>query len=96
MTYSLSSSGFRIDTRVQNVMASQPLPFSHAWHSYFRVSDMSAAAVVFDRCSRWNHLRVRNDSPIESDLIPTGFTEPWTRFDGTPLGGQSCLFGASR
>jgi len=73
--------------RVENVMASQPLPFSHAWHSYFAVSDMSTAAVVFDRCSRWNHLRVGNDSPIEGDLIPTGFTEPWTRFDGTPLGG---------
>jgi aldose 1-epimerase len=87
ITYSLSSSGFRIDTRAQNVMASQPLPFSHAWHSYFAVSDMSAAAVVLDACSHWNHLRVHNDSPIESDLIPTGFTEPWTRFGGTPLGG---------
>ena len=39
--------------------------------------------------ARWNHFRVPNDNPVNSSLIPTGLTEPWTRFDGAPIGGTA-------
>ena len=42
-----------------------------------------------DRCSKWNHIRVTNDSNVDSDLIPTGLTVPWTAFEGkAPMGGS--------
>jgi len=68
------------------------LPWTASWHPYFLVSDVSAAKVRFDPCggNEWRHLLVGPGGPRGGDLIPTGHTEAWTKFDGaTPLGGTA-------
>ncbi len=37
----------------------RPLPFFNGWHSYFKVSSIANATLTLDRCSPWNHVRVR-------------------------------------
>jgi len=91
LTYVLDKkSRFTVTTKATNLEKEQPLPFSNSWHSYFFVSDISKAVLTLDRCSSWNHIRVSHDSNKESDLIPTGLTEPFIGFDGTaPIGGTT-------
>lgn len=89
--YVLSAAGLNITTTARNkMMNGQPVPFYNGWHSYFAVTDVSRASVELDRCGGWNHIKVTNDSNVYSDLIPTGFTEMWTDFNGkTAVGGSS-------
>jgi aldose 1-epimerase len=89
--YTLSKLGLNITTTARNLMTNgQPVPFYNGWHSYFKVSDISRASIEFDRCSSWNHINVTNSSNVYSDLIPTGITSLWTRFNGsTTVGGTN-------
>ena len=92
VTYMLSRRGFTVTTTVRNTMKEQPLPFFNSWHSYFKVADISKATLTLDRCSAWNHIRVPGDSNVNSSLIPTGLTAPWTKFDGkNPIGGTKAV-----
>jgi len=88
LTYSLTGHGFEIAWKAINLGKAEPLPFFNSWHSYFKVTDVSKAVLTLDRCSAWNHILVTNNSNTDSDLIPTGLTEPFGDFDGTkPIGG---------
>lgn len=91
ITYRLDESGFTATTTAHNAMGDgTPAPFFNSWHSYYKVADISKATLTLDKCSRWNHLRVTNDSNVYSDLIPTGVTAPWATFDGSsPIGGTT-------
>jgi len=92
ITYELGARGFVVTTTAHNRHAAQPLPFFNGWHSYFKVADISKATLTLDGCSGWNHIRVPNDSNVNSSLIPTGVTAPWTTFDGSaPLGGTTAV-----
>ena len=81
----------RITIRAVNTdTGGMALPWTTSWHPYFAVSDVSATRIRFDTCGggAWRHLRVGPGGPRGGDLIPTGKTSAWTRFDGkTPLGG---------
>jgi len=90
--HGLGATTLTITTRAVNTQSDGgALPWTTSWHPYFLVSDVSRAKVAFDTCGAngWRHLLVGPGAPRGGDLIPTGATEPWTRFDGaTPLGGS--------
>ena len=97
VTYTLVAGGLfktptflRVAVRVVNTSPDMSLPWTHSWHPYFKVSDVSKARVKFDPICSWRHLSVPPGGPRGGSLIPTGKTEPWTTFDGkTPLGGTA-------
>ena len=69
----------------------QALPFTASWHPYFQVSDVSAATIKFGSCDGggWRHLQVGPGGPRGGDLIPTGRSQAWSKFDGShPIGGN--------
>ena len=82
-----------ITIKAVNTMKDSPLPWTTSWHPYFRVADVSAAPVLFDNCngSKWRHLITGPGAPRKGDLIPTGKSEPWSKYDGsdTSIGGTS-------
>ena len=98
ITYSLESSSGAVDAHTKlnihvhaiNTMVDAPLPWTASWHPYFLVSDVSKARIEFDskHNGAWQHLINGPGAPRNGDLIPTGKTEAWAKFDGaTPLGG---------
>eukprot|EP01062_Namystynia_karyoxenos_P056133 TRINITY_DN47090_c0_g1_i1.p1 TRINITY_DN47090_c0_g1~~TRINITY_DN47090_c0_g1_i1.p1 ORF type:complete len:359 (+),score=79.86 TRINITY_DN47090_c0_g1_i1:70-1146(+) len=88
--YTLSQSGVSFAVTATNTEASQPLPFYNGWHPYFAMRDMSRSTVRLDPCTRWNHISMPNNSNIDSSLIPTGLTTPFSGFDGSaPIGGTA-------
>ena len=71
------------------------LPWTASWHPYFRVADVSQTKMQFDTCGTspamgWRHMIMTTGAPRKGTLIPTGYSEPWTTFDGvTPIGGTA-------
>eukprot|EP01065_Artemidia_motanka_P027190 TRINITY_DN32408_c0_g1_i1.p1 TRINITY_DN32408_c0_g1~~TRINITY_DN32408_c0_g1_i1.p1 ORF type:complete len:360 (+),score=93.66 TRINITY_DN32408_c0_g1_i1:77-1156(+) len=88
--YVLDRTGITFDVTAENHEASDPLPFLNAWHPYFQVNQISRAAIQLDPCTRWNNVLVQNNNPVNSSLIPTGFTSPFKLFNGVnPIGGTA-------
>ena len=82
VTYNLTMEGFTITARATNKNGDgTPLPFYMGWHPYFKCTPYSSV-ITLDPCTGWNHVL------MNSNLNPTGITEPTTVFDGsTPIGG---------
>ena len=101
ITYTLSSSPTggagtaTVRTVATNTHPTDALPFFNSWHPYFKVADVAAARIELDGCAPpglpsggWRHVVMGAGAPRLGDLIPTGHSEPWTKFDGTnPIGG---------
>jgi galactose mutarotase-like enzyme len=71
LAYCLSSStGFQLNTTAINKMSTASLPFYHAWHPYFNVSDTASAELILDPCTEWNQLLLnshRKECLLRSD-----------------------------
>lgn len=93
ITYSLSTTGFELTVQASNLdPAGWPLPFYNGWHPYFLCS-ASEAVVTLDPCTKWLYVDVgtgpQYPPPRYSNMVPTGHTHPYTRFNGTrPVGGN--------
>ena len=66
-----------------------PLPYYNGWHPYF-LATLHTAVFELDPCGRgYNHVDVDTGPqfppPRYSNMVPTGHTRPWSRFDGTRL-----------
>ena len=82
INYNLSTDGFSMTFFVTNKMDTTPLPFYMGWHPYFVCSPYQAY-VVFDNCTRWNHVE------LNGNMDPTGITQLSYNFNGTtPIGGN--------
>jgi len=89
LNYTLSASGFDVNVTGLNTDSHWSLPFYNSWHPYF-LCDVATSTVIFDPCTRWNHVDVYNDSNLYSNMIPTGRTTASNPFNGsTPIGGTS-------
>ena len=103
LTYKLSAASAAggagtatVRTVATNTHPTDALPFFNSWHPYFKVADVAAARIELDGCAPpglpsggWRHVVMGAGAPRLGDLIPTGHSEPWTKFDGTnPIGGM--------
>eukprot|EP00755_Sulcionema_specki_P008861 Sspe_Gene.42082::Locus_20419_Transcript_1_1_Confidence_1.000_Length_1222::g.42082::m.42082/K01785/galM, GALM; aldose 1-epimerase len=85
IVYTFRFYGLNITTRATNLMTDgSEVPFYHSWHPYVIVPDVSSTKVIMDReqCDVVEVL-MSPGAPRGGELIPTGYSRPWMRFNGT-------------
>jgi len=94
ITYTLAAGEFALTVEASNLDPDGwPLPFYNGWHPYFLCA-ASKAVVTLDPCTDWLFVEVGEGKqyppPRYSNMVPTGQTTPYTRFNGTlPVGGNA-------
>ena len=71
--YNLTAEGLSVTHRATNLDQHWPAPFFDSCHPYF-LCNVSTTFVVFDPCTRWNHVR---HAPLDA-----GLAEAWLSQDG--------------
>eukprot|EP00041_Stephanoeca_diplocostata_P009069 m.137977 g.137977 ORF g.137977 m.137977 type:complete len:408 (+) comp17590_c0_seq2:62-1285(+) len=97
VTYTLNKIGFTITVAATNrdINGGWPLPFFSGWHPYILAS-LHTSTLTLDPCTAWTHVDVgvgpQYPPPRYSNMVPTGHTHVWSRFNGSrPFGGSATM-----
>ena len=83
ITYKLDDRGLTISVEATNRNGDgTPLPFYMGWHPYFKCTAYTST-VTLDPCTKWAHVE------MNTNLNPTGLTEPTNAFNGSSSIGGS-------
>lgn len=72
IVYALSEDGFECVTTVRNI-GTEPMPFGDGWHPYFKTGTLvDRLQLILPECE---------EMEVDENLIPTGKTKPYSRFN---------------